>query len=105
MLLKTAFIGFLLLCPRLLAQSQCEAPKPQPQRYDEDYGYLSDATCRSDPMDAIKYIPLGRGEDRYLTIGGEIRQRYDYLNNPVWGVGPHDENGYTLQRYMLHTDI
>ena len=54
-------------------------------RYEEDYGYLRDRAAHSDPFDAIKFVPLGAEGDRYLSLGGEIRQRYEYFHNPVWG--------------------
>src|SRR5688572_30015440 len=72
-------------------------------RYDEDYGYLQNRSAHSDPFDAIKFIALGA--DRYLSLGGEIRQRYEYFHNPVWGQEEKDPNGYWLQRYMLHADL
>ena len=37
-------------------------PPPPPYKYlraDEDYRYLAKLKCRSDPLDVIKYIPLG----------------------------------------------
>src|SRR6266496_2779271 len=32
------------------------------------------------------------------------RLRYEYFHNPQWGLAPQDDNGYWLQRYMLHAD-
>ena len=34
----------------------------------------------------------------------EARVRYEYFHNPLWGAVPQDEDGYWLQRYMLHAD-
>src|SRR5262245_17654975 len=80
-------------------------PSPFKQlRYDEDDMYLRESTLRSDFLDAIKFIPLHADGDRYLTLGGEIRERYEYYQNSLWGRGPQDENGYWLQRYMVHLD-
>jgi hypothetical protein len=91
-----------------LAQTSGSPPTPpayKQLRYDEDYGYLRDPVAHSDPFDAIKFVPLGAEGDRYLSLGGEIRQRYEYFHNPVWGQEENDPNGYWLQRYMLHTDL
>ena len=91
-----------------LAQTSGSSPTPpayKQLRYDEDYGYLRDPVAHSDPFDAIKFVPLGAEGDRYLSLGGEIRQRYEYFHNPVWGQEENDPNGYWLQRYMLHTDL
>ncbi|MDR3457523.1 MAG: alginate export family protein [Verrucomicrobiae bacterium] len=73
-------------------------------RYDENYAYLKDPSRHADYLDAIKFIPLNPEGDWYLTLGGEIRERYEYYNNSLWGKGPQDENGYLLQRYMVHAD-
>ena len=78
MIFKLGLATFLLLCSCLLAQRQCEVPAPLPLRYDEDYRDLGDPACRSDPIDRIKYIPIGRSDGRYISIGGEIRERYDF---------------------------
>lgn len=73
-------------------------------RYDESYAYVRDPARRTDYLDAIKFIPLSTNGDRYLTLGGEIRERYEYYQNSLWGRGPQDDNGYLLQRYMVHAD-
>lgn len=82
-------------------------PQPPPFnkiRYEENYGYLRDPARRSDYLDPIKFIPLDANGDWYLTLGGEIRERYEFYNNSLWGKGPQDDNGYLLQRYMVHAD-
>lgn len=86
-------------------ESSSKPPAFKQLRYEEDYRYLLDQGQRSDPLDFIKYVSLGGEGDRYLSLGGEIRQRYEYFHNPVWGQEPQDPNGYWLQRYMLHTDV
>jgi hypothetical protein len=55
--------------------------------------------------DIIKYIPSNDKGDWYLSTGGEVRERYEYFHNSLWGQGPQDSNGYLLQRYMLHADL
>jgi len=83
-------------------------PSPPPPfkhlRYDENYSYLSDPGWRKDFLDALKFIRLGKSGESWLTLGGEIRQRYEYYHNSQWGLGPQDDNGYLLQRYMIHAD-
>ncbi len=52
----------------------------------------------------VLLLPLvGFGQDR-LTFGGTVRERYEYFHNGGWGREPQDDNGYLLQRYMLHAD-
>jgi len=73
-------------------------------RFDEDYAYLLDPAHPADYLDAIKFIPLNTNGDSYLTLGGEVRERYEYFRNNLWGRGPQDDDGYLLQRYMVHAD-
>jgi alginate export protein len=74
-------------------------------RYDEDYSYLKDPAARTDAFDPIKYIPLSERSDVYLTLGGQLRDRYEYFNNYLFGSGPQDRNGYNLFRTMLNADL
>jgi hypothetical protein len=79
-------------------------PPFKPLRYDENYAYLRGSPRRAEWLDAFKFIPLTTNGSSYLTLGGEIRERYEYNHNSQWGRGPQDENGYWLQRYMIHGD-
>jgi hypothetical protein len=87
------------------AQSQIGPPPYQLLRYEETYGYLQDVTRRTDVWDPIKYIRLGHDADQYLSLGGELRERYEYFDHYNWGQGTQDPNGYLLQRYMAHADL
>jgi len=73
-------------------------------RQDDDYSYLRDPACRNDFWDPLKFVPLDSNHDRYLTIGGEIREWYEGFHNADWGAGPQDGNGYLLQRVSLYSD-
>lgn len=84
-------------------------PTPPPYhllRHEEDYGYLRDPERRTDYLDPIKYIPLRGGrEDWYMSVGGEVRPFYQYFSNEDLGSQPRDENGFWMQRYVLHLDV
>jgi hypothetical protein len=93
--------------PVRAADTSAPPPAPPPflqLRYDENYAYLRDPANRADLLDPIKFIPLDSRGDFYLTLGGEVRERYEYYHNSQWGLGPQDDNGYLLQRYMIHAD-
>src|ERR1043166_527932 len=92
----------------VMLASSLQAADSQPFkliRYDENYAYLRDPSMRSDYLDAIKFIPLTTNGEWYLTLGGEIRERYEYYHNSLWGRGPQDTGGYLLERYMVHADV
>lgn len=107
----SAFAQASLLPP--VEQPACETQVQNPPpykilRYDEDYSYLKDSNRRSDLWDPIKYMPLCGREDWYLSIGGEARLRYEFYHNEDFGGAPANSrgnNGYLLQRYLLHGDL
>jgi hypothetical protein len=74
-------------------------------RYDEDYSYLKDPAARTNPFDSLKYIPLDQRGDIYLTLGGQLRDRYESFQNYTFGSGPQSPNGYNLLRAMADADL
>ena len=85
-----------------------ESAKPpvyQRFRYDEDYLYLREPAKRDDFWDPIKYIPLNSAGDSYLSFGGEARERYELYYHDRWNPNSPDDDGFFLQRYLLHADL
>src|SRR5581483_6784676 len=68
----------LLSVSRADDKPQTIPPPYEVLRYDEDYRYLKDPTLRTDAWDRVKYISLA--SDRYLSIGGEARERYEFYH-------------------------
>ena len=64
-------------------------------------------TRRSRPTHStpLKYIPLSPQDPTiYLTLGGELRERFEYYQNPVFGLpGKYDSD--LLQRITLFADL
>lgn len=105
-----ASVRWLFLLPLssvLFAQPACpDRPPPyQLLRQDEDYRYLKDPACQVDFWDRLKYVPFGSDADRFLVVGGEVREWYESFRNASWGRGTQDGNGYLLQRLTLHADV
>jgi alginate export protein len=74
-------------------------------RYDEDYSFLANPANRTETLDLIKYIPLFNwGQDYFLTLGGELREQYEFIENDNFGRGSVNSDGYWLQRLMVHSD-
>ena len=57
------------------------SPAYEALRYDEDFSVLRDPARRTDPLDVLKFIPLDAASDRWLTLGGESRSRYEYFSH------------------------
>ncbi len=72
--------------------------------YEEQVQDLANPACRTSPLDSIKFIPLGKDENYYLSFGFWIRERGEYASNPNWSDHPPG-NVYQMQRYFLHTDL
>lgn len=107
----SAFIPILLLAVGAQGQAtSAQHLEPRPPaflslRYDEDWSPLREPSRRTGPFDAAKYIPLGKHPGWYMSLGGEARIRFEGYRNASFGLGPQDDNGYWLQRYLLHADI
>lgn len=92
--------------PEVPAAPALQQPPPlTPVRWNEDYSYLARANHASDYLDGLKYIPLGSDPDTYFSLGGQVRERYEYFNNSNFGAGPQDEDGYSLTRLLLNGDL
>ena len=91
------------------APAQSPAPRAEERRpfnilrQEEDWRFLRDPKKRTDVWDKWKYIPLG--SKGWLTLGGQVREFYEYIGRENWGASPASNNSYLLQRYMFHTDL
>jgi len=84
-------------------------PPPNPERpapltpvnqAEEDFSFLRNPANRTDPWDPLKYQPLNRDGDYYLTYWFENRSEYEWFQNEMWGKGPQTISGYWLQRII-----
>ncbi|MFV8782758.1 alginate export family protein [Microbulbifer sp. SA54] len=97
------------LLPILLAGAAAYAcaddlPPIKKLRFEEDYSGLLARPAHSWPG-CWKAMPLDTESTGYISIGGEIRQRYEYTNNPTFGQDPQDKHGVWFQRYALLADL
>ncbi len=101
--------NMMLFIPPIPVYADSAKPADTPPGYalnraDENYRYLHDPARRTDRWDPLKYITVNETGSRYLSIGGEARERYEYFDRPNWGKDQQD-SGYLLQRYFLHGDL
>jgi hypothetical protein len=108
-------IAILLSVGHVLAQT----PDPQPPGHvsdparpplnpfpaEQDWSFLSHPALYPDFFDPAKYIRLGAGPQRYISLGLEYRTEYEYYDNWMLGAGPQDHNGYVMSRVMPHFDL
>ncbi|MFC7400587.1 alginate export family protein [Chelatococcus sp. GCM10030263] len=88
-----------------LAQTSASRPSYESHRFKEDWSPLRDPALRTDPFDPLKWIPLSGDGSAYLTLGGELRARYESSLDPVFGLGPLRRNDYALLRSFLFADL
>ena len=112
LLLSLALAGTLILAPHvaaLAASPEAEASVYSNPRYLDDFSYLADSARASDFWDGVKYIRLG--DDPYgvgapfLSLGGEMRERFESYSNPNFGIKAPPHDAYLLQRLLLHGDL
>jgi len=94
------------LADDMTPERQFVPPPYRVLRFDEDYSCLRNPTNRTDWADPIKYIPLRTVEPTgYLTLGGELRERFEGNYNPDFGIGGNGPDSYWLQRVTLLSDL
>ena len=76
-------------------------------RYNDDFSYLGAPAQTSDPWDPVKYIPIGNGQygPTFLSLGGEIRERFESYSNPNFGLRAPSSSAYWLHRLLLNADL
>ena len=114
--LAICYMAIVALLP-LAAVAQPAAPTAPPTglpagppdfklfRYDEDYRYLADPSAPKDYWDPMKHIVLDRDYPIYLSVGGELRERFEYYSAPDFALLGTPPNGYLLQRFLINADL
>jgi hypothetical protein len=88
------------------AASSHERPAIRFIRWQEDWSPLADPVLRTEPLDDLKYIPLGSGDpNRYASLGLGLRERAESTQIAPFGIGNPHANTYVIQRLELHADI
>jgi len=91
------------------ARAQTGPPEPPPftpLRYNEDYSYLRDPALRSDAWwERLKYLPLDSQGWAWLSLGDEIRFRYEryWANN--FGSGSKPDEDYLRYRQLPYVGL
>jgi hypothetical protein len=89
-----------------MAQAKSGPPEFDNARYDEDYSYLRDpANWTGAWWERYKFMPLDPSGTRYLTLGADLRPRYEHYVNRNWGDPPDPTDGYGWLRIMPYADL
>jgi hypothetical protein len=100
------------------AVAQTTQPPSQPNRptyqigsagrFNEDWSVLRgfDLDKTDDFWDRIKFIPLTPDQNVWLTLGGQVRERFEYFRQFDFGESePKQSDGYLLTRLRLLADL
>lgn len=96
--------GLLAAAGASRAAPESALPPIDPWRYTEDYSYLDDPDRRSGAWgEAGKWIRLGDGAT--LTLGAELRLRYERYRDNEFGDAAVPDEGYQLYRFLPYADL
>ncbi len=76
-------------------------------RYLDDFCHPAAPNNKPDLWDAFKCVPIGDGRfgPTFLTLGGELRERFESYVNPNFGIKAPARNAYLLQRLLVNADL
>lgn len=72
-------------------------------RWAEDWRIMRDPARRDDLLDRLKFLPLDRDGDVYLTLSGEARLRVNMTSNPNLREAPHQRQD--IRRLVAGADL
>jgi hypothetical protein len=73
-------------------------------RWQEDWSVLANPCVPRKPLDSLKYIALGNDPDNYLSLGMNLRERFEMNNAALFGLGKGQDDSYVIQRTEVHAD-
>jgi hypothetical protein len=82
-------------------------PEYDDRRFDEDWSVLRGADLSgSNVWDRVKFIPVTDGEQVWLTIAGQVRERPESVRQFQFGASqPAQSDDYLLSRIRLSADL
>jgi hypothetical protein len=86
---------------------QCTAKRPSSlsfNRWQEDWSALANPCVPRQRFDALKYMPLAGDPSTYLSLGANLRERFELNNTPLFGLGSAGPDSYVIQRAEVHAD-
>ncbi|MBI1685696.1 alginate export family protein [Caulobacter hibisci] len=98
--MRTLAAAALVLAVPPGAALAAERPAIKVNRWQEDWSVLADPARRTEPLDGLKYVPLG--PDAHLSLGLTLRERLELGDAPTFGEDAPDTS--LSQRLQVHAD-
>lgn len=89
--------------PLLLAANAAQA-QFRPLRFDDSFGAQREG-CMADDNSSACWKDRPVADDVRLSIGGDLRWRYEYADNPRYGLERQDRWGVLMQRGSVFADL
>jgi len=74
-------------------------------RWQEDWSVLADPAMQTEPLDDLKYIPLGGDPKSYLSLGLNLRERFEHNDASGFGTRGSPTENYLISRLETHADL
>lgn len=88
------------------ASAPVKRPAIESNRWAEDWSVLADPRLRTEPFDALKYIPLWASDPKsYVSLGATVRQRFESNDAAGFGTAEMRSDSYFIQRLQVHADV
>ncbi len=91
------------------AASEPKRPAYQILRFNEDWSTLKgvDRSKTGDFWDLLKFIPITEDQNVWLSLGGQVRERWEYFRQYLFGTkgAPEQSDDYLLSRFRLSADL
>ncbi|MFC7773058.1 alginate export family protein [Flavobacterium sp. GCM10027622] len=96
----------MVLVLNLTVEAQ-ELPPIKVVRGEENYSVLlqNDTLRNASFLNQLKAIPFNKRKSVYLSLGGEFRPRWEYLDNKNWSTEVSADESFYSQRIMFHADF
>jgi hypothetical protein len=74
-------------------------------RWEEDYSYLAAQSSKPHGLERLKFIPLSMDRKFWLSLGGQVRNRVDVIDNSQFGLHPVASYTTGQIRILVHADL
>jgi hypothetical protein len=105
-MIKNTFTLCIIIASLHAVEAQ-NSPSIKVLRAEENYSSLlkNDSLRNATCINKLKALQFNKKKSLYLSLGGEFRPRWEYVNNQNWSSkSTADENFYS-QRIMFHADL
>jgi hypothetical protein len=100
-----ALVGMAIAAERTDDGDDPQRPTVLFNRWQEDWSVLADPAVPHEALDNLKYIPLSSDPHTYLSLGANVRERYEYNDAVNFGTNDSPSQSYLLSRVETHADL